>query len=89
MNGTRNNTVSFLDTYNKLMHFKQLGKARRKAEERKKTGGTPPMASSTRLLAYAVQRDAGAMTPRQRRRYERKLRLEELRQEKARKQVDA
>lgn len=76
MLGTRNNTVSFLETYNKLMAFKKVGKARRKARERAEKGGGGPMASSRRLMAYAAQRDGGAMTARQRRRYAKKLAAE-------------
>lgn len=76
MSGIVNNTVSFLETYNKLMAFKKVGKARRKAKERAEKGVGGPMSSSRRLMVYAAQRDGGAMTPRQRRRYGKKLAAE-------------
>ena len=78
MLGTRNNTVSFLETYNKLMAFKKVGKARRKATERAEKGGGGPMPSSRRSMVYAAQRDGGEMTPRQRRRYDKKLHAEQI-----------
>lgn len=73
MNGTRNNTVAFLDTYNKMMAYKAVGKRVRKARERAEKGGPHPMHPDRRLMAYAAQRDGGAMTPRQARRFAKKL----------------
>jgi hypothetical protein len=73
MNGTRNNTVSLIDTYNKLMAYKRIGKARRKAQERAQMVTGAPMDPDRRLMAYAAQRDGGAMTPRQARRFAQKL----------------
>lgn len=76
MLGTRNNTVGLIDTYNKLMAYKQVGKARRKAQERAEKGPVVPMASSRRAMVYAAQRDGGPMTPAQKRRYDKKLQVE-------------
>ena len=71
--GIRNNTVSLIDTYNKLMAYKRIGKARRKAQERVERGTGGPMDPDRRRMVYAAQRDGGAMTPRQARRFAQKL----------------
>ena len=64
MNGTRNNTVSFIDTYNKLMQFKKIGKARRKAQERAQKPA-PGLTTEQRADRYRRQTGARELTPRQ------------------------
>ena len=71
MNGTRNNTVSFLDTYNKLMHLKQLGKARRKAKERAEKPA-PRLTAEQRARNYREQNGGYSLTRRQRARIAKK-----------------
>jgi len=71
VNGTRNNTVSFIDTYNKLMQFKKIGKARRKAHERAQKPA-PGLTAQQRADRYRRQTGAQALTPRQKARVAKK-----------------
>lgn len=64
MLGVRNNTVSFLDTYNKLMAYKKVGKARRKARERAEKPA-PGLTAEQRLMNYQGQTGGRTLTPRQ------------------------
>lgn len=64
MLGTRNNTVSFLDTYNKLMQFKAIGKKRRKAKERAEKPA-PGMSAARRADVYRKQNGGNHLTARQ------------------------
>lgn len=64
MLGTRNNTVSFLDTYNKLMQFKAIGKKRRKAKERAEKPA-PGMSAARRADVYRKQNGTNNLTLRQ------------------------
>jgi hypothetical protein len=62
--GTRNNTVSFIDTYNKLMVYKAIGKKRRKAKERAEKPA-PGMSADRRADAYRKQNGGNHLTTRQ------------------------
>lgn len=71
MIGTRNNTVSLLDTYNKLMAYKRIGKARRKALERAQKPA-PGLSAQRRADIYREQNGSTRLTSRQRARIAKK-----------------
>ena len=73
MQGTRNNTVGLIDTYNKLMAYKQVGKARRKAQARAEKPA-PGLSEQQRADNYREQTGARELTPRQQARVDKKAR---------------